>query len=477
MEERSMDRDAPRRDAAVPPLPPPGRGDRILKIAVPAAAAAAIAATGGIAALRRRPEPPAPRRSGGTADPAPAAPRDPIPPFTPEREYVLAAVIGGDGPGPGRLRSSLLDVAAGPRDEIHVLGDGEVKVFAPGGDLLRAFRAPDGSRCLAVGPDGRAWLGRTGRVEALAPDGAPAGGFDVGAPGGPPSPPRSPSPAAATSWWPTPPRARSGGTTGRAGAERDRRPDQGGRLHAPQPLARPGGRCRGDRPRHRSGRHRVTSWTLEGEPAGSFGKFGARSPEDFMGCCNPVNLAAGPGGELVTRGEGIAPGEGPLAGGKAPAPSSAPSASTGLTSIPLAVTPAGASWRATRCAGRSRSSRRPPGPVDRGPRAARESDMFERSTRRRFFDRILRAAGLAGSGAPRWCSAAGRRDTVFQVDPTRCIACDFCRTTCVLSHSAVKAVNDFAKCGYCMLCPAYFDVESEPDERGIPSGMVCPQAR
>ena len=43
------------------------------------------------------------------------------------------------------------------------------------------------------------------------------------------------------------------------------------------------------------------------------------------------------------------------------------------------------------------------------------------------------------------------------------------------SLSAVKAVNDFDKCGYCMLCPAYMDVTSQPDERGIPSGKVCPQ--
>ena len=45
----------------------------------------------------------------------------------------------------------------------------------------------------------------------------------------------------------------------------------------------------------------------------------------------------------------------------------------------------------------------------------------------------------------------------------------------MLSLSAVKAVNEFAKCGYCLLCPAYMDVTSEPDERGIPTGKVCPQ--
>ena len=66
-------------------------------------------------------------------------------------------------------------------------------------------------------------------------------------------------------------------------------------------------------------------------------------------------------------------------------------------------------------------------------------------------------------------------DTVYQVDPGRCTTCDLCRTSCVLSHSAVKAVNDFDKCGYCMLCPGYYDVTSAPDTKGIPSGKVCPR--
>jgi electron transport complex protein RnfB len=64
---------------------------------------------------------------------------------------------------------------------------------------------------------------------------------------------------------------------------------------------------------------------------------------------------------------------------------------------------------------------------------------------------------------------------VYQVDPNKCTSCDLCRTSCVLSLSAVKAVNDFAKCGYCMLCPAYMDVTSQPDERGVPTGRICPQ--
>lgn len=102
--------------------------------------------------------------------------------------------------------------------------------------------------------------------------------------------------------------------------------------------------------------------------------------------------------------------------------------------------------------------------------------MSDPSTRRQFIDRSVRVACWLGLG-----SAAGlltRRaaaDTVYQVDPSKCTACDLCRTSCVLSHSAVKAVNDFDRCGYCMLCPAYYDVTSVPDARGIPSGKVCPR--
>jgi electron transport complex protein RnfB len=103
--------------------------------------------------------------------------------------------------------------------------------------------------------------------------------------------------------------------------------------------------------------------------------------------------------------------------------------------------------------------------------------MSETSRRREFLDLTGRVLGLAALGGAA-ATLAVRRATahaVFQVDPSRCAACDLCRTSCVLSLSAVKAVNDFAKCGYCQLCPAYMDVTSQPDEKGIPSGKVCPQ--
>ena len=49
-----------------------------------------------------------------------------------------------------------------------------------------------------------------------------------------------------------------------------------------------------------TGRHLVTAWALDGSPLGSFGKFGMSNPADFVGCCNPVNLALTPDGKIVT---------------------------------------------------------------------------------------------------------------------------------------------------------------------------------
>jgi hypothetical protein len=44
----------------------------------------------------------------------------------------------------------------------------------------------------------------------------------------------------------------------------------------------------------------VTAWTLDGAPVGKFGKFGMQDPADFVGCCNPTNVAATPDGKIVT---------------------------------------------------------------------------------------------------------------------------------------------------------------------------------
>jgi electron transport complex protein RnfB len=54
-------------------------------------------------------------------------------------------------------------------------------------------------------------------------------------------------------------------------------------------------------------------------------------------------------------------------------------------------------------------------------------------------------------------------------------ACELCSTTCVLPLSAVRAVNDHAKCGRCYICPAYFEIKSAVNAQGLPSQKLCPR--
>jgi hypothetical protein len=52
-----------------------------------------------------------------------------------------------------------------------------------------------------------------------------------------------------------------------------------------------------------SGRHKIESYTLDGEFIASFGEPGAQAGS-FAGCCNPAFLAATPSGEILTSEKG-----------------------------------------------------------------------------------------------------------------------------------------------------------------------------
>jgi electron transport complex protein RnfB len=47
-------------------------------------------------------------------------------------------------------------------------------------------------------------------------------------------------------------------------------------------------------------------------------------------------------------------------------------------------------------------------------------------------------------------------ETVWQLDPTKCVQCGRCATNCVLALSAVKCFHVYNMCGYCDLCGGYF---------------------
>ncbi len=215
------------------------------------------------------------------------------------RRYTPVATLAGRGTA-AEFRTSLSGVAIGAGRVIHALGDGEVRVFDANGGVARAWKVPEQAACLTVGPDGRVYVGLPGRVEIFSATGSRVGGFAAGPTG---------KPADVTA-------VKVVGDSvlvGDASARLIRRYDATG---AERGLIGTQHKTGGFMLPNRSldidvdaagavlatdtGRHQVTTWKLDGTPVAAFGKFGQARPEDFVGCCNPVNLAAAPDGSVVT---------------------------------------------------------------------------------------------------------------------------------------------------------------------------------
>ena len=94
------------------------------------------------------------------------------------------------------------------------------------------------------------------------------------------------------------------------------------------------------------------------------------------------------------------------------------------------------------------------------------------SESRRTFLRRLTLLGM-GAAAGGGTVLAGTDDSVWQIDPYKCIQCGKCATHCVLQDSAVKAVHVHRLCGHCDLCTAFF----EPEPIDLTTGaenQLCP---
>lgn len=112
--------------------------------------------------------------------------------------------------------------------------------------------------------------------------------------------------------------------------------------------------------------------------------------------------------------------------------------------------------------------------------------MSDNMTRRDLLGKVGKGAVLLafGGGAAHLIRKADGQ-IVWQVDAAKCInsrlgevgveACNLCTTDCVVSQSAVRAVNEYSKCGRCYICPAYYQVKSAVDEQGLPSEKLCPR--
>ncbi len=109
---------------------------------------------------------------------------------------------------------------------------------------------------------------------------------------------------------------------------------------------------------------------------------------------------------------------------------------------------------------------------------------MEPQTRRKFIRLTFRGAlfgGLAaltgdllfrkGGAWSRESRTAGPK--VWQLDPSKCIQCGRCATSCVKTPSAVKCTHAYAMCGYCNLCSGYF----KPGIKTLDTGaekQLCP---
>lgn len=112
--------------------------------------------------------------------------------------------------------------------------------------------------------------------------------------------------------------------------------------------------------------------------------------------------------------------------------------------------------------------------------------MSEKTPRREFLGNVARGVALVGlCGTGVLLVNRTRNVYAWQLDTAKCVnsrlgatgvdVCELCATDCVVTLSAVRAVNEYSKCGRCYICPAYFDITSAVDSEGLPSQKLCPR--
>lgn len=107
----------------------------------------------------------------------------------------------------------------------------------------------------------------------------------------------------------------------------------------------------------------------------------------------------------------------------------------------------------------------------------RKNQKYKTGNRREFIRKGIRyslAFGIAGVGAiVAVKSTTGQ--TVWQIDPAKCVHCGRCVNSCVLTPSAVKCFHVYDMCGYCDLCGGYF----KPGSKNLTTAaenQLCPTA-
>ena len=273
--------------------------ERLRKSWFPPAAVMGAFAAFIAAAFRIRPEPKPPAAPPDPAIEAGPAIDDGMAARRLDRAYALSSVLGGAASA-HPFRQSLAGIAVGAGDAVYALGDNEVRVFDAGGNFVRSWKAASNACCIAAAPDGRICLGAAERVEIYDAAGKHVGGFTAG---------EKDRPADITAIkilgkeiLVADASARiirrydaTGRPLGLIGTE-----NKTGKFILPNKSLDIAVDARGVIRATDTGRHQVTAWALDGTLMGKFGKFGMADPADFVGCCNPVNLAITPDSKVVT---------------------------------------------------------------------------------------------------------------------------------------------------------------------------------
>ena len=104
-----------------------------------------------------------------------------------------------------------------------------------------------------------------------------------------------------------------------------------------------------------------------------------------------------------------------------------------------------------------------------------DKKSHKKPNRREFIQKGMRLtlgvslAGVAGVAAFK----ASADDTVWQLDPFKCVQCGRCADYCVLTPSAVKCVHAFDLCGYCDLCGGYLKPDANARSTAA-ENQLCP---
>jgi len=102
-------------------------------------------------------------------------------------------------------------------------------------------------------------------------------------------------------------------------------------------------------------------------------------------------------------------------------------------------------------------------------------DDNEKISRRNLLRSGLRGGAIVGLGvsAGMLLPRSRAEETVWQIDPLKCVGCGNCATYCVLATSAVKCVHAYRMCGYCDLCFGYFEPKHEA-KTSAAENQLCP---